>query len=355
MRWRRTEGDRGQETEGEAPASRGVQGSGFRVQGRQVRSQSLPRASTRLPLRRSPPPPPPQASQPPIPKPQLPRAHAGTRGVVTPPPDAVSEPAAGDLVPIDSASAAAATQPAHQPPKPGDTIDPLMLGPQPLPKPKIKRDEIAVVCYLCKTRMYAPIAKIGETIQCPDCHSLNEVKAPKGYVPKKIGPDARRRSRLRTGRVLSTGPPIGRSLRRRANMPSWPSSIRPSAPPAGASEAGHRRRRRDGGAQGVRHDDDDDDDVEINVAAPVERLEIKPEIKPLPPPDPEEDLYDGKYDDGLIGDHVDRSKPEAWKKAPLVIGILGFLFYTSTLPRLVLYILGLIFAVNVSTRRSIMA
>src|SRR5688500_13410434 len=61
----------------------------------------------------------------------LPRAHAGTRGVVTPPsvPEPVAEAAPGDLVPLDAGTAAAATQPAHQPPRPmaGDTIDPLML------------------------------------------------------------------------------------------------------------------------------------------------------------------------------------------------------------------------------------
>jgi hypothetical protein len=231
-----------------------------------------------------------------------------------------------------------------------------MLGPQPQPKPKIKRDEVAVVCYLCKTRMYAPLAKIGQTIQCPDCHSLNEVKAPKGMTPPKKG-----------GPTLDDTPdfgldhPVDRPAYRpivapqgeyaalaefdpAQRPPGWSRPEGGQSPAAGAQAAGAQA----GVAQASvgREADDEDDDVEITVAAPVERIEIKPEIKPLPPPDPDDDLYDGKYDDGLIGDHVDRSAPEAWKKAPLVIGILGFLFYTSTLSRVLLYTMGLMVVVN---------
>jgi phage FluMu protein Com len=258
------------------------------------------------------------------------------------------------LVPIDAGTAAAATQPAHQPPgkhdpakhdpaRP-DTIDPLMLGPQPLPKPKVKRDEVAVVCYLCKTRMYAPLELIGQTIKCPDCHSVNEVKAPKVAPEKK-----------KTGPTLDDAPDFG--LNDPGDRPAYRPIVAPrgeysalaefdpSQRPAGWSHPGQ-----DAVVPATavaRAEDDEDDDVEITIAAPVERIEIKPEIKPLPPPDPDDDLYDGKYDDGLIGDHVDRSAPEAWKKAPLVIGILGFLFYTSTIPRLILYVLGLIFAISI--------
>ena len=289
------------------------------------------------------------APSPPPPAKPLPRAHSGTRGVVEPPPGQAAEPGDAELVPIDAATAAAATQPAHKPPpqksKGPDTVDPLVLGPQPLPKPKIKRNEVAVVCFLCKTRMYAPIEKIGETIQCPDCHSLNEVKAPKGPPPKK-----------HTGPTLDDTPDYG--LDHPGDRPAYRPLVAardeyaalaefdPAQRPAGWShpQAGGQA----AVAQQTAADDDDDDNVEIKIAAPVERIEIKPEIKPLPPPDPQEDLYDGKYDDGLIGDKIDRSSPDAWKKAPLVVGILGFLFYTSTLPRLVLYSLGLVVAVNLT-------
>ena len=36
---------------------------------------------------------------------------------------------------------------------------------------------MAVVCSLCRTRLYAPLEKIGQTIKCPDCHSENVVPA----------------------------------------------------------------------------------------------------------------------------------------------------------------------------------
>lgn len=284
-------------------------------------------------------------------KPTLPRAHSGTRGVVTPPDGTVHQSAealpVGNLVPIDATTAAAATEPAHQSPgkhapaRP-DTIDPLMLGPQPLPKPKVKKDEVAVVCYLCKTRMYAPIAQIGQTIKCPDCHTVNEVKAPPAPPEKK-----------KTGPTLDDAPDFG------LNDPGERPAYRPIVDPRGEyavlaefdpaqRPAGWSRPGSAAPAVAAADDDDDDDHVEITIAAPVERIELKPEIKPLPPPDPDDDLYDGKFDDGLIGDRVDRSQPNAWKKAPLVIGILGFLFYTSTLPRLVLYIIGLILAITIS-------
>ncbi len=292
----------------------------------------------------------------------LPRAHSGTRGVVTPPPGAVDQLSAADIVPHDAGTAAAATQPAHKPPgtrKPTtpDTIDPLMLGPQPLPKPKVDRKEVAVVCYLCKTRMYAPLTKIGQTIICPDCHSLNEVKAPKAPPQKKGGPS------LDDTPHYGLDDPVDRPAYRPlvaargeyAALAEFDPAQRPpgwSHPEAGEPADGPQstavaQKVAQQGAPETGYTDDDDDDVEITVSAPVERIELKPEIKPLPPPDPEDDLYDGKYDDGLIGDHVDRSAPQAWKKAPMVIGILGFLFYSSTLPRLFLYVMGLIVTVNV--------
>jgi hypothetical protein len=301
------------------------------------------------------PPKPTSAPQPPAAKPNLPRAHSGTRGVVTPPDQPVHGPAqlaTADLVPIDAGTAAAATQPAHQPPgkqqpaKP-DTIDPLMLGPQPLPKPKVNRDEIAVVCYLCRTRMYAPLSKVGETIKCPDCHTLNEVKAPKAPPEKKP-----------TGPTLDDTPDYG--LDDPGDRPAYRPIVAPRGEYAALAEfdpaqrpAGWSHPNQPAGEPTTAvaqqpYADDDEDHVEIKIAAPVERIEIKPEIKPLPPPDPAEDLYDGKYDDGLIGDHVDRSAPEAWKKAPMVIGILGFLFYSSTIPRLIMYVVGLVVALNVA-------
>src|SRR5688572_26973882 len=91
------------------------------------------------------------------------------------------QPASGDLrgltppaaPPADALSAAAATQPAHRPPRPDMLVDPTMVPP-PKPKPKPKPTEVAVVCRLCGTRMHAPIAAAGQTLRCPDCHTVNE-------------------------------------------------------------------------------------------------------------------------------------------------------------------------------------
>lgn len=267
------------------------------------------------------------------------------RGTVTPP--APPPPNVSELEQIDPVAAASATQPAHRPAKPRDrTVDPLVLGPQARPKPPPAK-EVAVVCYLCRTRMYAPLSKIGETMKCPDCHTVNEIKGPKQPPVKK-----------------PSGPPLDESsdfqLDEPADRPAYRPMIAargeysalaefdPAQRPAGWSRPNDVQMTNSApqGKPKPYEDDDDDDNVELTVAAPVERLEIKTELKPLPPPDPDDDLYDGRYDDGLIGDNVDRKAANAWKKAPFVIGILGFLFYGNTLARLFFYSLGLAVCLN---------
>ena len=51
-----------------------------------------------------------------------------------------------------------------------------------------KHPDIPVVCTLCGTRMYAIAAQIGKGLQCPDCHTVNVVKAP--VIKKKPQPVA---------------------------------------------------------------------------------------------------------------------------------------------------------------------
>ena len=48
--------------------------------------------------------------------------------------------------------------------------------------------EIPVVCTVCATRMYAVASQIGKGLQCPDCHTINVVKAPE--IKKKPQPVA---------------------------------------------------------------------------------------------------------------------------------------------------------------------
>jgi hypothetical protein len=314
------------------------------------------------------------------------RPHRGTRGPApaaetnaAPAPPAADEPASptgagpyaevvqppDGFVPLDLDGAAQVTQPSHRPPgvpeiivprKVLETVDPMMLAPQAPSRPPPSK-EIPVVCTLCGTRMHAAPERIGQTMQCPDCHTVNEIKPPK-KPPKKRGPTldgstdyklevAAQRPAYRpvvaprgdyeelaefdpAQRPPGWSRPEGRSAAPSQSVSSQPATFQPA--PSTATEE----------AEALPQDDyDDDDGEEIRVSAPVERLEIKPEIKPLPPPDPDDYMYDGKYDDGLIGDWADRKKGAHWKKAPLMIGIIGFLFYPEALLRLVLYSIGL--------------
>ena len=59
-----------------------------------------------------------------------------------------------------------------------DLVDPNLLAPAPPPK-QAKQTQVVVVCMLCGTRLYAPLTKVGQTIQCPDCHRVNEILPPR--------------------------------------------------------------------------------------------------------------------------------------------------------------------------------
>jgi hypothetical protein len=249
-------------------------------------------------------------------------------------------------------SAAQATQPAHQPPAPAlppperpttgtKTIDPLMLGPQPLPKPAPSK-EVAVVCRLCGTRMHAPPEKIGEQIRCPDCHTINIIAAPKKPPPpKKSGPT------LDDTPDFGLGDPGERPAYRPIVAPRGEYAELAEFDPAQRPPGWSRPERLASSAASATATEEGEEEEELVVAAPVERLEIKPDIKPLPPPDPEDDLYDGKFDDGVIGDWDDRKKPDAWKRAPLAVGILSFPFQMNNLVRILLYAAGLAVLANI--------
>jgi hypothetical protein len=84
---------------------------------------------------------------------------------------------------------------------------------------------------------------------------------------------------------------------------------------------------------------------EISIAPPVEVVEAARDprtVLPKPDLEPEDPMYDGRYDDGLIGDFVDPRSTDAWKRAPFLYGIVEYLFFPSTLLRLVSYSIGLV-------------
>jgi hypothetical protein len=216
----------------------------------------------------------------------------------------------------------------------------MMRAPQPRPKPP-PATEVPVVCRLCGTRMHAPLEKIGQTIQCPDCHTVNDIVGPK-QRPAAKPPGPTLDDAPQYGMSETSARPAYRPLVVPRGEYAELAEFDPANRPAGWTEPRGAAATAIAPAEPVEADDD------LQIAPPVERLEVKPEIKPLPPPDPEQSLYDGRYDDGAIGDRVDLSAPDAWKRAPLRIGILGFLVQTGTIPRLVLYSIGLTLLVNLS-------
>lgn len=249
------------------------------------------------------------------------------------------------------------TQPAHRPPD--HLIDPNLLAP-PKPKAKAKQTEVAVVCKLCGTRMHAPLSKVGQTIQCPDCHSPCEVKGPAPPPPAKkpAGPtlddaheygmsDVVQRPKYKPLVVPRGDDAILGELEGADHPPGW------SPPEAGAEVPGApARQAKKDVEKDVEQDveqesqEADDADPEITLEAPVDRVEIKPELpKTYLEPDPAEDrLIDGRYDndDLLGGGQVNRHSKDAWKRAPFLYGLAEFLLYPTTLLRLACYAVGAI-------------
>ncbi|HEX5105132.1 MAG TPA: hypothetical protein VFV87_15035 [Pirellulaceae bacterium] len=303
----------------------------------------------------------PAAAVPP-PKPAaLPRPPTSAAGPQAPTRPRVLEQPLGpmDAIPTDALSAAMATQPAHRPPREDKLVDPNLLAP-PKPKPKPQPTGITVVCRLCGTRMHAPLEKAGQTIQCPDCHTVNEIKAPAPpKEEKKSGPtlddvpefgmsDVVERPKYKPLVVPRGEDMILGNLEGADHPPGW--SPPTAAPPASGGRkpseaASHDLRgltppaRCEGApvAEGTLtfHPPPHEVDPEISLEAPVERIEIKPELpKAYLEPEAEDKLYDGKYDDDdmLGGGRVNPKSADAWKRAPFLYGLVEFLLYTTTLP-----------------------
>jgi hypothetical protein len=181
--------------------------------------------------------------------------------------------------------------------------------------------------------MYAPLNKIGQTIKCPDCHSVCEVHAPEERKRQASGPS------LDGTEDFAMSDPGERPRYRPLVAPRGEYEILAALDPANVQH-GWTLPEATTTTAGTTEAD------EFQLSAPVERPHIeRPPVK-LPEPDPEESLYDGRYDDGVIGDNVDWRQPNAWKRAPFVYGILGFLFQGGVISRLVMYSVGLAILLN---------
>ena len=248
-----------------------------------------------------------------------------------------------DAIPADALSAAMATQPAHRPPKEDTLVDPNMLPP-PKPRPKPKPTTITVVCRLCGTRMDAPLAKDGLTIQCPDCHTVNEIvaPAPPKESKKPAGPtlddvqdfgmsEVVERPKYKPMVVPRGDDAILGDLDGAEHPQGW-KPPQPAASARGPVQVSASELQMSLPTTAVEGEDDE----EVVVSAPVERITIKPELpKTYLEPDPAEaKLTDGRYDDDdmLGGGQVNSKSPDAWRRAPFLYGLVEFLFYVSTLP-----------------------
>jgi DNA-directed RNA polymerase subunit RPC12/RpoP len=227
---------------------------------------------------------------------------------------------------------------ASNPVKTDTLVDPNLLPPPP-PRAKPKAKEIAVVCKLCGTRTYAPLDKAGQEIKCPDCHSRNVVPRPQAPAPaqaKAPGPtlddvedfplsDVIERPKYRP-LVVPRGDDIELASFDSAKVQSpaaAPTETRPSRVTVEPVE-----------------DEPSAEDDEVILEPPVERADLVRDprsISPSPELEPPDPMYDGRYEGGAIGDGVDPRSPDAWKRAPLVYGILGFVFMSSAVARVVLY------------------
>src|SRR5262245_35136120 len=287
------------------------QGTGGRVQGSKFKVQSQPKG---VPV---PPPPPPDQRVGTSPAEQNAQAQTANSQSVAPNP--ISQ--------IPKTKSA----------KPDVLVDPNLLPPPP-PRVKEKAKEVAVVCRLCGTRTYAPLEKIGQTVKCPDCHTRNEVPGVKEAGDRGRGtgdggqgtekPTLEGAEEFQMSEVVER--PKYRPLQAARGEYEVLSALDPAAMEYRLTAPGERPRSKTATVE------TENETGEISLAPVEERAEAARDprsILPQPEMEPENELYDGRYDDGVIGDNVDPRSPDAWKRAPMLYGIVEFVFYPSTLPR----------------------
>jgi hypothetical protein len=258
--------------------------------------------------------------------------HAGQAGG-RPEGNAVAEPQAANTKPLVQ----------NPKPKPVDNlVDPNLLAPPP-PRTKPKPTSVVVVCQLCGTRIDAPLDRVGQEMKCPDCFTRNVVPAlPDNTASQKpTGPTLEGTENFGMSEVVEK--PKYRPLVATRGEYEVLSALDPATIEHRLTVPGERSRSKPVQVHSAPEDGD------VVLAPPVERVELARDPRtflPQPELEPENALYDGRYDDGVIGDNVDPRSPDAWKRAPLVYGIIEFLFYPSTLVRWLGYGVGFAALVN---------
>ncbi len=230
--------------------------------------------------------------------------------------------------------------PNPKPRNPDNLVDPNLLAPLP-PRVKEKPKDVAVVCNLCGTRIHVKLEKIGTEVKCPDCHSRNLVVGPKEEgAAKTKGPTLEGTENYGMSEVVER--PKYRPLQAARGDYEVLSAMDPAAIEQRLTVPEEKPRKKKLVAKPAddQGGDEDEEHGELSLEAPIERAEAARDprsILPQPEMAAEDPLYDGRYDDGLIGDMVDPRSADAWKKAPLVYGIVDFLFRAGTILRWVMF------------------
>jgi hypothetical protein len=215
-----------------------------------------------------------------------------------------------------------------------------MLAPPP-PRVKEKAKDVAVACHLCGTRIYVKLEKIGQEVKCPDCHTRNLVVGPKEEgAAKSKGPTLEGTENYGMSEVVER--PKYRPLQAARGEYEVLSALDPATIEQKMTVPGDKPRKKKlvAAPAADQSGEADEEHGELTLEAPLERAEAARDPRtmvPQPVLEDEDPMYDGRYDDGLIGDRVDPRSADAWKKAPLVVGILEFLFRPNTILRWVMF------------------
>jgi DNA-directed RNA polymerase subunit RPC12/RpoP len=215
-----------------------------------------------------------------------------------------------------------------------------MLAPPP-PKVKEKPTDVAVVCQLCGTRIHVKIAKIGQEVKCPDCHSRNLVVGPKEEgAAKSKGPTLEGTENFGMSEVVQR--PKYRPMQASRGEYEVLSALDPAAIEHRMTvpDSKSHKKKLVAAPAADQSAEADEPHGELTLEAPIERAEAARDprtVLPQPELEDEDPMYDGRYDDGVLGDGVDPRARDAWKKAPLVYGIVEFLFRPGTILRWVMF------------------